>query len=201
MCLLTFVFKAFFFFPEKAWTINFHAPASELELNFALPEQVEIGAFVLIFPPFFSLFFLYLRGAEAPLQVPGSRGKCAFFAGRLALHNTAILGRRRRAKKKRRYMHPVFPLSLFSLCYISVCLCAHNKQNLLSIFTYPNNGICADKRAGEPNIPHRRFESYRFCLCAICALKMFPYSPESSGTSQQLCPICHLLAVDKRAWV
>lgn len=117
-------------------------------------------------PPVFSSSAVQRRpvGSRQP-------GKRAFSAGRLALHNTALPGRRK--KKKKGDMHPVFPRSLCRLYYISVCVCAHNKQNLLSIFTYPNNGICAYKLAGEPNIPHRRFQSYRFCLCAICALKIF----------------------------
>lgn len=132
----------------------------------------------------FRFVFLFSRPwCRGVLQAPDSRGKCAFCGAFGAAQHRYPL------EEKKGDMHPVFPLSLFSLYYISVCLyhsakrpSAHNKQNLLSIFTYPNNGICADKLAGEPNIPHRRFESYRFCLCAICALKIFSYSAESVGT-------------------
>lgn len=85
----------------------------------------------------------------------------------------------------------------FSSRYISVCLCAHNKQNLLSICTSPNNGICADELAGRAE----RFGSDPLLfLRAICALKRFLFLAVRTrfGTFRQLFHMCYLLAADKK---
>lgn len=87
-----FLFPAFF--PHKAWTINFRAPAPELELNFALPAQVEIGAFVLISPSFFYIFVPpRCRGVQRLAESRGNR----LFSGRLAL--LSLGGKRRYASR------------------------------------------------------------------------------------------------------
>lgn len=169
MCLLHFPFLAFFTRFGR-WTsvffVFFSSPRQSLELNFffVLPAQVEIGAFVFISsspPQTFSLFYYHaiLRGVEAPWK-PGEVG---FFAGRLAPRSSLYP----REEKQPMCIPVFFP---FSSRYISVCLCAHNKQNLLSIFTSPNNGICADELAGRAE----RFGSDPLLfLRAICALKRF----------------------------
>lgn len=157
-----FFISSCFFFPEKRLDNKLQRARVRVGAQLCLTCTGGNRCVCFRFFPFF-----HLRDVEASCRLLEA-GESELFTGRLALLSTAIL------ERKKGDIRPVFSPSLYSLCYISVCLCAHNKQNLLSIFTYPNNGICADKLAGEPNVPHGRFDSYRFCLCAICALKIFP---------------------------
>ena len=102
---------------------------------------MEIGAFVSISSPPHKPSFLSLFVLRAPRCSGGEVGFFSFFfswAPRSSLNT--------REEKQPMCIPVFFP---FSSCYISVCLCAHNKQNLLSIFTSPNNGICADELAGR----------------------------------------------------
>lgn len=87
--------------------IKFRAPASELELNFALPAQVEVGAFVSIF----SFTSFTLRDVEASCRLL-TAWEIELFAGRLALHSPAILRR-----KKKAIIHPVL---LVTVCIIQL---------------------------------------------------------------------------------
>ena len=122
----------------------FPSPRQSLELNFffVLPAQVEIGAFVSISsPPPQTLFFIIIC---TPCSAVQRRGSGLFFLFFFRWAPRSSLNPR---EEKQPMCIPVF--FPFSSCYISVCLCAHNKQNLLSIFTSPNNGICADELAGR----------------------------------------------------
>ena len=133
---------------HKVWTVNFW---------FFFPPRARVWSstffcltctggdrcvfFHFFSPPPQTLFFIIIC---TPCSAVQRRGSGLFFSFFFRWAPRSSLNPR---EEKQPMCIPVF--FPFSSCYISVCLCAHNKQNLLSIFTSPNNGICADELAGR----------------------------------------------------
>lgn len=146
---------------EKGWTINFNA--SELELNFVLPAQVEVGALVFIFfPPY---IFFSLRDVEASCWLLRA-GNGLFLRGVWRRTTPLSFGGKQAM---------CIPLFLSSACFIfaSACVPATNRT-LSSVFASLNSWIC-DKLAGEPNT--------RFNLIAFVCARFVPFSLTDSDNS------------------